>query len=104
VLSWLRLFVGRVQGVTRRFGALAVEELEACGAAIAPQNQEPLVNLAHFPAIDLIADAHPHDLIAGHVIDYGAWSLDGDNNAQQSDLWWRRCQLGRAGAGTRIIR
>jgi hypothetical protein len=72
VLSGFRLFVGRIQGLTRRFGALAVEELEACRATIAPQNQEPFVDLADSPAVDLIADAHPHDLIAGHVMDHGA--------------------------------
>ena len=83
---------------------LTIEKLKAHRATIAPQNQEAFVDLADFPAINLIADAHPHDLITGQVIDDGAWSLDGDNNAQQSDLWWRRCQLGRAGAGTRIIR
>jgi hypothetical protein len=80
-LVWpgLGLFVGRVQGLAwRRSGMLTVEKLKVCRATIAPQNQEAFVDLANFPAIDLIADAHPHDLIAGHVIDDRAWSLDGD--------------------------
>ena len=80
----LGLFVGRVQGLTWRwFGMLTVEKLKACRATIAAQNQEAFVDLVNFPAINLITDAQPHDLIAGHIIDDRAWSLDGDNDAQQ---------------------
>ena len=82
----LSLFVGRVQGLTwRRSGMLTVEELKACRATVAPQNQEAFVDLVNFPAINLITDAQPHDLIAGHIIDDRAWSLDGDNDTQQGD-------------------